>query len=274
MGRARPFFHAVQRTGGWYLAVAFVLMPAQADLKVQPTFWIHRSATFRMHLPTEAAPLLRRSAAPAFDQRAAAAIQHFLARPTMAHQYSASRRLEASGCGRQGWLDVQTEFTASSGLFYQVKAEGGSGYIRSRVLRSLLDEEQDLIARNRSATVALSAENYQFTPEGLNDEGLVIVQMQPLRKERPLIAGRMFLTVDGDLVRVEGWLAKNPSFWVTRVNVVRSYRRINGVLMPVSLDTTAQLRLFGSSALRMTYRYARIDERAVIDEARDERSPL
>ena len=249
MGRA--LFHAAQRTGGLCLAVAFTLMPAKADLKVRPAFPI-----------------------PAFDQRAAAAMQHFLARPTMAHQYSASRRLEASGCGRQGWLDVQTEFTASSGLFYQVKAEGGSGYIRSRVLRSLLDEEQDLIARNRSATVALSAENYQFTPEGLNDEGLVIVQMQPLRKERPLIAGRMFLTVDGDLVRVEGWLAKNPSFWVTRVNVVRSYRRINGVLMPVSLDTTAQLRLFGSSALRMTYRYARIDERAVIDEARGERSPL
>ena len=49
------------------------------------------------------------------------------------------------------------------------------------------------------------------------------------------------------------------------MNVVRSYRRINGVLMPVSLDTTAQLRLLGSSALRMTYRYVQIDERAVID---------
>jgi hypothetical protein len=212
---------------------------------------------------------LRMSADPAFDQRAAAAMERFLDRPTIAHQYSAARRLEASGCGRQGWLDVQTEFTVSSGLFYQVKAEGGSGYIRSRVLRSLLDEEQDLIARNRSATVALSADNYQFTPEGLNDEGLVVVRIRPLRKERSLIAGQMFLTVDGDLVRIEGRLAKNPSFWVTRVSVVRSYRRINGVLMPVSLDTTAQLRLFGSSALRMTYRYVRIDGRTVIDERRE-----
>jgi hypothetical protein len=34
----------------------------------------------------------------------------------------------------------------------------------------------------------------------------------------------------------------------------------------VTLDTTAQLRLLGSSALRMTYRYAEVDERAVVDE--------
>ena len=59
---------------------------------------------------------------------------------------------------------------------------------------------------------------------------------------------------------------QNPSFWVTRVNLVRSYRRINGVIMPVSLDTTAQLRLLGASALRMTYRYSHIDERLVVDE--------
>jgi hypothetical protein len=75
--------------------------------------------------------------------------------------------------------------------------------------------------------------------------------------------------MDGTLVRVEGRLAKNPSFWVSRVNLVRTYRRLNGVLMPVSLDTTAQLRLFGSSALHMTYRYARIDERDVVNEPDD-----
>jgi hypothetical protein len=193
-------------------------------------------------------------------------MQGFLDRAPKARQYSASRRLEASGVGHEGWLDVETEFSATSGLTYQVTAEGGSGYIRSRVLRSLLNEEQSLIARNRSATVAISADNYQLTPEGFNEEGHAVVLMRPLRKDRSLIAGRMFLTVDGDLVRVEGRLAKNPSFWVTRVNVVRSYRRINGVPMPVSLETKAQLRLLGSSALRMTYRYAQVDERTVVDE--------
>lgn len=201
------------------------------------------------------------------DPTAAAAMRQFLDRPAVPHQYRASRRLEASGSGLRGWLDVQTEFAPATGLVYQVTDEGGSGYIRARVLRSLLDEEQLLIARRATATVTLSPDNYEFTPEGFDDEGLVVVEMRPLRKDRSLVDGRMFLTAEGELVRIEGRLAKNPSLWVSRVDVVRSYRRINGVLMPVSLDTKAQLRLLGASSLRMTYRYSHIDDRVVDDGA-------
>jgi hypothetical protein len=200
------------------------------------------------------------------DARAVAAMEQFLARPATAHQYSATRRLEASSKSHRAWLDVQTDFTPAAGLAYEVTAEGGSGFIRSRVLRSLLDEEQKLIARGGSAGITLSTKNYQFTPEGVGDDGLAIVGIRPLRKDRSLIAGHMFLTLEGDLRRVEGRLAKNPSFWVSRVTVVRSYRRVNGVPMPVALESTAQLRLLGSSSLRMTYRYSHIDNRAVDTE--------
>jgi hypothetical protein len=203
------------------------------------------------------------------DQGALAAIQNFLARPRTAHQYTASRRLEASGSGQRGWLDVQTNFSTASGLLYEVTAEGGSGFIRSRVLRSLLDEEQRLIARRGESEVALTTDNYVFVPEGIDEQGLAVVGMRPRRKDRALILGRLFVTLDGELRRVEGRLAKNPSFWVTRVDVVRSYRRINGVLMPVSLETRAHLRLLGASGMRMTYRYSRIDERPVPEEERD-----
>jgi len=203
------------------------------------------------------------SAGDEVDSSAALAMQTFLARPTITHHYRASRRLEASGSGQRAWLDVRTDFTIASGLQYEVTAEGGSRYIRARVLRSLLDEEQQLIARRDEARVAISTANYDFTPEGFNDEGLAVVGLQPRRQDRSLIAGRMFLTADGDLVRLEGRLARNPSWWTTRVNVVRSYRLINGAVMPVSLETTAHLRVLGSSALRMTYRYSHIDERPV-----------
>lgn len=197
------------------------------------------------------------------------AMERFLARPAGAHQYQGSRRLEASGSGQRGWLDVQTSFTSVSGLEYEVTAEGGSGYIRNRVLRSLLEAERRLIAHGRATGVSISAENYWFHPEEINEEGLAVVRLEPRRKDRSLVRGQMFLTtVEGDLVRVEGALAKNPSFWVRRVHVVRSYRRIDGALMPVALETTAQLRLLGPSALRMTYRYSHIDERPVSEDDR------
>jgi hypothetical protein len=207
-------------------------------------------------------------AAPEPDQRVVRALQRFLARPQVAHAYSASRSLEASGLGHRGWMSVQTEFTPAAGLVYEVIDEGGSGYIRSHVLRSLLDEEQRLIARAATASVAITTANYQLTPEGIDEDRLAVVRMEPLRKERSLIDGRMLLTLDGDLVRLEGRLARSPSFWISRVTVVRSYERIDGVLMPVALDTTARLRFFGSSALRMTYCYSHIDDRAVQDADR------
>jgi hypothetical protein len=200
------------------------------------------------------------------DQNAVTAMNNFLAQPRVAHPYSALRRLEASSSGHRAWLDAKTDFSPASGLFYEVTAEGGSGFIRARVLRNLLDEEQRLIARGAESSVALTTENYRFTPEGVSEDGLAVVAIEPLRKERALIAGRMFVTSDGELRRVEGRLAKNPSFWVSRVNMVRSYRRVEGVLMPVSLETTAQLRLLGSSELRMTYRYSIIDARPVLDQ--------
>jgi hypothetical protein len=195
---------------------------------------------------------------------ALSALEMFLSRPTAVRPYRASRRLEASGSGQRGWLDVRTDFTAASGMKYEVTAEGGSGYIRTRVLRSLLNEEQRLIAQGKESTVAISIDNYEFRPEGVNDQGLAVVSLRPLRKDRSLIDGRMFLTIpNGDLVRVEGRLARNPSFWLTRVTVVRSYQRIEGAIMPVSLETNGRLRLLGSSSLRMTYSYTHIDERVV-----------
>jgi hypothetical protein len=195
-----------------------------------------------------------------------AAIEKFLGRPARPHQYRAGRRLEASGSGQRAWLQVRTDYEPLSGMRYEVTAEGGSGYIRSRVLRSLLDEEQRLIALGTTGTVALSTNNYQFTSEGINADGLAVIAMKPLRKERSLIVGRMFLDpATGDLVRVEGRLAKTPSFWLKRVDVVRAYRRVNDVVVPVSLQTTGQLRLLGRSTLNMTYEYSEVDERPVAE---------
>jgi hypothetical protein len=195
-----------------------------------------------------------------------APVERFLAQPIVPHAYRATRRLEATGSGQRAWLDARTDFTPAGGLDYEVTAEGGSGYIRSRVLRTLLEEERLLIARGDSNRVAISTANYTFADGAMDEDGLAEVLLTPLRKERPLIIGRMFLKPeDGDLVRVEGRLAKNPSFWVSRVNIVRTYQRINGALVPVLLESTAQLRLLGRSTLRMTYRYSQIDDRPTSD---------
>ena len=187
------------------------------------------------------------------------ALERFLADPIVPRQYRAWRRLDAAGGGQRAWMEVQTEFDPASCMRFEILAEGGSGLIRSRILRKLLDEEQELIARDAAASVAVDAANYSFAANGVTADGLARITLQPRRRERALIEGEMFLLPEqGTLVRIEGRLARNPSFWMKKVDVTRSYARINGVLVPTSLDSTAQMRFFGRSSLRMTYHYAEV----------------
>ena len=60
-------------------------------------------------------------------------------------------------------------------------------------------------------------------------------------------------------MRLEGELAKAPSFWTRRVQIVRRYQRFVGIRMPVALETTAAVRIAGQSTFRMTYEYESIN---------------
>ena len=74
----------------------------------------------------------------------------------------------------------------------------------------------------------------------------------------------MFLRpMDGGLVRLQGRLAKSPSFWLKHVDIVRHYDRICGAIVPVALESQAQLRPLGAATLRMTYTYLEINGRRV-----------
>ena len=210
-----------------------------------------------------AAGAIRLSTGVAAGTEPSPVMEKFFQRP-LAVSYRAHRRLEAAGNGQSAWLDAQTSFSRTTGLRYEVTAEGGSGYIRSRVLHALLEEERRAIGSGEVDGVEISRANYEFKSEGVGSDGLAQVALQPLRKERTLIDGRMFLNAtDGTLLRIEGKLAKSPSFWITKVDVVRSYRVVNGALVPVTLESRAQLRLLGAATLHMTYQYSDVNEQPV-----------
>jgi hypothetical protein len=187
-------------------------------------------------------------------------IKQFLAQDDTQPPYRALRHLEAENGSRRGWIDAVTEYAPETGLRYEVTAEGGSGYIRSKVLVAVLEGEREVFARGEAARSSLAPANYNFQPHGVDDDGLATVLLSPRRKERVLVSGMMFLNpTDGTLVRLQGRLAKSPSFWLKNVDIVRIYERINGTVVPVALETKAQLRLLGTATLRMTYLYSEID---------------
>ena len=206
----------------------------------------------------------------AFESSAAAvepALQRFLSRgDEPLRQYRAIRRLEGHNprFNLRGTLEAMTELTTDGRFTYTVLNEGGSEYIRNKVLRPVLRTEEQLFASNDPSRSALTTANYTLAGGEPAEDGLVKLFAKPKRKDISLIDGAVFVTAaEGDLVRVEGRMSKTPSFWATRVDLVRHYERLGGIRVPVRLDTTAKIRFAGTSTMSVVYDYESVNGVAI-----------
>ena len=175
--------------------------------------------------------------------------------------YRGTRRLEGRNerFNVSGWMEIATELTAE-GFRYRVIDEGGSDLIRHRVFRSMLENEEQVFANGDAARSSFTSTNYELTPAASVEPGLVKLFARPKRRDVTLIDGAVYITdTDADLVRVEGQLARSPSFWTRRIEVVKQYARVGGLRVPVRVDSTAQIRLAGPSTMTMTYDYEMIN---------------
>ena len=188
-------------------------------------------------------------------------------------EYRALRRMHAfteKTSKYDAWLDAWTE--VKDGRFsYEVVSERGSDTVRSKVLRAMLAREQELVNSGASDKGDLTAANYEFAEGAHNTDGSQVVEMKPRRNDVLLVDGRAVLNDRGELMRVEGTLAKNPSFWTSLVNIVRRYARIGGVRVPVATETTAKVKFVGTAQMEVVYDYHSINGRPV---AVSERQPL
>jgi hypothetical protein len=180
------------------------------------------------------------------------------------HQYRAFRRMHTtSDNGKyEAWLDAWTEL--KDGKFsYEIVSERGSDMARGKVLRPMLAREQELVNKGEGVKSELSSANYEFAEAGRDGDGARVVHLKPRRQDAMLVDGHAVLNDGGDLLRVEGKLAKNPSFWTSLVNVVRRYARIGGVRVPVATETTAKVKFVGTAHLEMLYDYQSVNGRPI-----------
>jgi hypothetical protein len=180
-------------------------------------------------------------------------------------QYRAYRRMHARNekFGQEAWLECWTEFD-ERGFRYDITSERGSEYVLNKVLKTLLRREQELIADGQADRADLTHENYEFAEPAVDEDGQRYVVLKPKRKDVLLVDGRMVLNAEGtDVVRVEGRLSKNPSFWTNLVNVIRQFARLDGVRVPVSTESIAKLKFAGLSRMDVQYEYETINGRPV-----------
>jgi len=173
-------------------------------------------------------------------------------------QYRAIRRMWARNdrFKREARLTARTVFDRVSGFRYEVLTQEGSTLVRDRALLPILKGEARALGDGTAARSALTPTNYDFVP-GHEARWLF---MHPRRRDPLLVQGALLVDpADGDLLRIEGRLAKSPSFWTSRVEVVREYQRIGAVRVPSRVASLAWVKLVGVSMFEMTYEYEEIN---------------
>src|SRR5262245_19248424 len=111
-------------------------------------------------------------------------------------QFRARRHLEATNrrFNKHGWMDVRTELSPENHFSFEVLAEGGSSYIRKKVLLPILEGEREIASSGDVTRSALSTHNYDFAAEEPAGSGIVRLTVRPLRDEMTLIDGALYVT--------------------------------------------------------------------------------
>ncbi len=178
--------------------------------------------------------------------------------------YRAFRRMEGGllDSDRRGWIEAWTEYTPGRGFTYDVVREGGSEYVRNKILRGMLVSEQKLIASGKRLHASLESMNYLFEDGGMADGGLQRVLLKPAKKSDGILTGSVLVDPESGLMtRIEGRLVKSPSFWLRDVDVTYKYAHVGDRVVPVEMTSTGRVRMFGRSNFRLVYDDESIDGR-------------
>jgi hypothetical protein len=149
--------------------------------------------------------------------------------------------------GTEKKTDVTAEVTyepPQEKTFNITKSTGGTG---EHVIKKTLEHEVE--AARAPEAYEISPENYEFVfagEESCHQSQCYVLELKPKRDCKDLIEGHVWVDKATYLIhKVEGELAKSPSWWVKKALVTVEYGSISGMWLQVSTIATAKLRLIG-----------------------------
>jgi hypothetical protein len=152
---------------------------------------------------------------------------------------------------------VRADYKAPDQKEFTILSESGSGTVRNKVFKKLLEAEQESMRAENQQRSAITPENYSFQlfDYQRTDSGeFYILNAKPRTKNKFLIRGRLWVNAkDFAVTRVEGQPAVNPSWWTERTDFQRSYRKIGDFWLPDSNESTTKVRVFGTAVLTIAY---------------------
>lgn len=175
-------------------------------------------------------------------------------------EYSATTliRAELPDVSQRGEYELRRHYTAPHTLVFKAIRFTGDGFVKSNVMTRLLQSEVNHVQNDDSSLTAITPENYKFSYKGMREvDGrlLHIYQLKPRKKRVGLFKGHIYLDAQtGSLVRVEGRVAKSPSFFIKKIEFAQDYQDIGQFTLPVRIHSEARTRLIGRAVVDVEHR--------------------
>jgi len=148
-------------------------------------------------------------------------------------------------------VTAEISFVPPTRKDYKITHTNGSSRGES-IVRHILEDESKAAASG-TAPGAITRANYVFQLEGeetLNGRPCFVLTLVPKREEKSLLAGKAWIDKDTYLVcRVDGDMAKMPSWWLKSVHVTLDFDQVDGMWLQNRTRAVAEVRMVGRHVL-------------------------
>ena len=160
-------------------------------------------------------------------------------------------------------MTVNLTFQNPGSKEFEIVSESGPSVVRQKVLRRMVDSEA---AASRDDSLRLN----QFTPanydfqllrlEPIEGRMAYVLEVFPKTKSPYLMRGEVWVdTEDFAISRLVGRPAQSPSFWIPDSRFTCSYSKLGSFWLLASMDSEADVRVFGHTEMQIRYRNYRIN---------------
>lgn len=180
-----------------------------------------------------------------------AALEHYVSERTYRVEY------RGTGGEHSGKMVVHAEYSAPDQKRFTVVSESGSKLICEKVLRRLVESEQEAAQKANRMQMTLSMDNYNVALAGeerLDGVKAWLLKVSPKVESKFTYRGTVWVNAeDYGVMRIHGEPAKNPSWWINRASFDSRYVRRGEFWLPGRNVSTSHVRIGGEATLTIDY---------------------
>ena len=175
-------------------------------------------------------------------------------RPQVAYQLIREYRLfGAKSSSSDSEVVAEVDFRPPSSKQYNIQTRSGSSR-GEQIVRRILDHEVEATTKkDEPHSAAVNSANYDFKYMGetvLDNQPCYLLGLNPKRKDKDLISGQAWVDKRSFLVRrIEGEVAKTPSWWLKTVQVKLAFAYLEGTWLQTNMEAVADVRFVGPHTL-------------------------